>query len=94
MSNQNKHSIIYKTARNIKKWNKTNSFFLFFSHSLNLDLYINTCVMWFCMTLGVNKLVNKKNNSKKKSNKQTKKPQTNKQTKKTVTAIIYKQNIL
>ena len=26
MLNQNKHSVIYKTARNIKKWNKTNSF--------------------------------------------------------------------
>ena len=56
MSNQKKHSMIYKAARNIKKRKKTNSFFF----SLKLNLYINTRVMWFCMTQGVNKLVNKK----------------------------------
>ena len=55
MSNQNKHSMIYKAARNIKKERKVILFF-----SLKLNLYINTRVMWFFMTLGVNKLVNKK----------------------------------
>ena len=55
MSNQNEHSVIYKAARNIKKERKLILFF-----SLKLNLYINTRLMWFCMTLGVNKIVNKK----------------------------------